>query len=104
MRKKLGHKEAFAEGVGLGCILLIAFLLVGVIYAGITTGRYAIIIEAPYMEAYLELLMVIAGLIWYIKYRRIKFTLHPQWQRDKNFSGLILQQKKVIQYEGKEMV
>jgi hypothetical protein len=102
-KKTLGNRETLAEAVGLGSMLLLVYFLIAVIHAGLTTGRYAIILEAPFGEAYFELFLVIAGLFWYIRYRKIRFTLHPEWQKDKKFSGLLLQ-KNVISYEGKEMV
>lgn len=90
---------ALSEAVGLGSILVLLYFLLALTYAGLTTGIYQIILASNMLfEHYLELALVIVGLILYIKHRRIKFTLHPQRQRNKllQFNKVLNTKKSII--------
>ena len=75
-------QKCIGEGTALGSIVLILFILLLTTYNGLTTGSYRILIDSnAFYENYLELVLVILGLYYYVKTRRIKFTLHPRGRK-----------------------
>jgi len=63
--------KALAEGTSLGCILFTLFLLLlTLIYGRVVVTDHPVVLIV-------EIIIVTAGLVYYIKTRRIRFTLEP---------------------------
>lgn len=71
-------RQAIGEAVMLGCVLSWIYILIIITYNGIVTGNYEfriIIRSNVFYEHYFELVLLIVGLYFYIRYRRIRFKI-----------------------------
>ena len=75
----MNWSRAIAEATGLGCIFLVLAALV------LVASGHPIMLHHM-GEAWFEIPFVVIGLILYIKYHRIRFTLHPKKRLLKNSS------------------
>ena len=72
--------KALGEAVALGSILAWIYVLLVTTFNGLSTGNYRVgmLDSNIFLEHYLELLLLVVGLICYVYYRKIRFTLHPK--------------------------
>jgi len=81
-------QEALGEGIGLGSILILLYIFISLTYQGLTTGVYRVVLDSNTLyEHYIELALVIIGLICYVKTRKIKFTLRPRGRKVAELEG-----------------
>ena len=70
--------RALGEAVAFGSIVAWIYVFIMLTISGLNTGTYMIILDSnSFNEHYIELFLFVAGLISYIYYRKIRFTLHP---------------------------
>jgi len=71
--------KSLGEAIALSSISTLILFYILLTYSGLKTGIYRIILDSNmFFEHYIEFALLIIGGFFYIKYRRIRFTLHPK--------------------------
>lgn len=71
--------NCLGEAAGLGSIIILLLIVSVLTASGLITGNYAIVLRSNvFFEHYIEFALLIIGLFFYVKYRKIRFTFHPK--------------------------
>jgi hypothetical protein len=80
----INFRKALGEAVALTSMVLIIILYFFASINGLFNGEYMVVTYTNTLyEHWFEFILILCGFYWYVKYRGIHFTLHPNNRKGK---------------------
>ena len=71
--------RCLGEAVALSSMIILLLFFMVSTYNGLTNGIYKLVFDSnQFFEHYAELGVIVGGLLFYVLFRRVRFTLHPK--------------------------